>query len=122
MHFPASVDAYLSALDEPQRALLAQIRATVRELCPDAVEAIAYGMPGFRLGGRLLISYAGYKRHCAIYPASGRAVEALGEELAPFLAQKATIRFTAQHPLPDEVLRRYVAVRVEEVRAVGGGG
>ncbi len=121
MYFPATVDAYLGAIDEPQRALLVHVRATVHELCPEAVEVIAYGMPGFRLDGRLLLSYAGYKRHCAIYPASGAALEVLGEDLVPFLAQKATIRFTAQHPLPDEVLRRYVAVRVEEVRAAGGG-
>lgn len=120
MYFPASVDAYLSAIPAPQRALLANVRATVRELCPEAVEVIAYGMPGFRLADRLLLSYAGYKRHCAIYPASGQVLQELGAELAPFLAQKATVRFTVQRPLPDEVLRRYVAARVEEVRAAGG--
>jgi uncharacterized protein YdhG (YjbR/CyaY superfamily) len=110
----AAIDAYIAKQPAAQQAMLTQVRSEVRAACPDAVEVIAYAMPGFRLHGRLLLSYAGYRRHCAIYPASGRAVEALGEALAPFVTEKATIRFTPTHPLPVELLRRYVAVRIEE--------
>ena len=109
-----TVDGYLAAQPEPQRAMLEHVRATVRDVCPDAVEVISYGMPGFRLDGRLLISYAGYKGHCALYPATGALKEALGEELTPFLAEKATIRFTPRRPLPDVLLRRIVKALASE--------
>ena len=110
----AAIDAYIAAATEPHRVLLARVRGAVRDACPDATEAISYGMPAFKLNGKLLLSYAAHQRHCAIYPASGRVQEALGTELAPFLAEKATIRFTAARPLPDELLRRIVEVRVAE--------
>jgi len=110
----AAIDAHIAAQSEAHQTLLRQVRAAVKDVCPDAVEVISYAMPGFRLRGKLLLSYAGYKRHCAIYPASGMAIDALGADLAPFVTEKATIRFTAAHPLPDDVLRRYVEVRVRE--------
>lgn len=116
-----AVDAYLAALPEPHRELLARVRATVREACPEAAEVIAYAMPAFRLHGKLLLSYAGYARHCAIYPASAMVKDALGGELAPFVTEKATIRFTARKPLPDDLLRRYVAVRIRENAESTGG-
>ena len=116
------VDAHIAAQSTAHQALLRHVRATVHEICPDAVEVIAYAMPGFRLRGKLLLSYAGHARHCAIYPASAMVKDALGEELAPFVAEKATIRFTAANPLPDDLLRRYLAVRIRENAEATGGG
>jgi uncharacterized protein YdhG (YjbR/CyaY superfamily) len=116
----ARIESYIAGLPEPQGALLARVRAVIRAACPDASEVIAYGMPGFRFRGRLLFSYAAHKGHCSIYPASGMVAEALGAELAPFVAHKATIRFTAAQPLPDDLLRRLVAVRVAENAAATG--
>lgn len=114
------IDAYLAAQPGANRALLAHVRDVVRTMCPDAVEVISYGMPGFRLHGRLLISYAGYKRHCALYPASGRVREVLGDALTPYLTEKATIRFAPDAPLPDDLLRRIVEARVAEVLGARG--
>jgi uncharacterized protein YdhG (YjbR/CyaY superfamily) len=113
----AAIDAYIAGLAEPHRSMLREVRATIHEACPDANEAISYKMPAFRLNGRLLIWYAGYKGHCALYPASAMVMDALGEELAPFVTEKATIRFTAKKPLPADLLRRLVGVRVEETAA-----
>lgn len=113
----AAIDAYIAGLAEPHRSMLSEVRETIRDACPDAVEAISYKMPAFRLNGRLFIWYAGYKGHCAVYPASAMAMDALGDELSPFVTEKATIRFTAKKPLPADLLRRIVAVRVEETAA-----
>jgi uncharacterized protein YdhG (YjbR/CyaY superfamily) len=111
-----AVDAYLAAQPEANRALLEQVRATVRDVCPDAVEVISYQMPGFRLGGKLVLSYAGYKRHCALYPATAEMQAALGADLAPFLTEKATIRFSPAHPLPAPLLRQIVEILAAERR------
>ena len=111
----------MSCIAEPHRSLLAQLRATIRAAASEATETMSYGMPTFRLNGRMLLSYAAHKRHCSIYPASGMVAAALGDELAPYLAQKATIRFTAERPLPDELILRIVAVRADEVGSPKGG-
>jgi len=115
------VDAYLAAVPEPHRTMLARVRAVARDACPDAAESIDYKMPGLRLDGRLLLSYAAHRRHCSMYPASGMVRAALGEELTPYLAEKATIQFTAARPIPDALVRRIVEVRVAEVTGAAAG-
>lgn len=127
MAAPTSVDDYLAALPDERRAPLEELRKTIRAAAPEATEAIAYQMPAFRShGGRLLVSYAAFKHHCSLFPASGAVIEALGEELKPYLAGKATIRFPADRPLPAALVTRIVKVRIEEntarSRRPGEGG
>jgi uncharacterized protein YdhG (YjbR/CyaY superfamily) len=96
------------------------MRRTIRAAAPDAVETIAYSMPAFRSrGGQFLVSYAAYKRHFSLFPASGAVVEALGEEIEPFLAGKGTIRFPADRPIPVELVTRVVEVRLTEKKEKG---
>jgi uncharacterized protein YdhG (YjbR/CyaY superfamily) len=109
-----SVEAYLASLPRDQRTVLEGIRATIRAAAPDATEQISYGIPGFKAGGRVLLSYAAFKRHFSLFPASQAVRDALGEEITPFLAGKGTIRFTAADPLPADLVTRIVAVRLAE--------
>jgi uncharacterized protein YdhG (YjbR/CyaY superfamily) len=119
---PTSVDAYLSSLPDGRRAEMDRLRATIRATAPEATETIAYDMPAFRSkGGQFLVSYAAYKRHYSLFPASGAVVEALGEELRPFLSGKGTIRFPASMPIPVALVRKVVKIRVAEVAARGAG-
>ena len=112
---PTSVDAYFAAFPDDRRADLEVIRQAIRAGAPEATEVIAYQMPAFRShGGQFLVSYAAYKHHYSLFPASGAVVEALGEALAPYLSGKGTIRFPAHEPIPAALVTRIVEVRVEE--------
>ncbi len=111
------VEAYMASLPDDRRAVLEALRATIRAAAPGAAETIAYGMPAFTVHGRFLVSYAAFKRHFSLFPASGAVMEALGEEVAPFFAGKGTLRFTAADPLPADLVTRIVAVRLAEVAA-----
>ena len=118
MGTPTSVDEYIAALPEDRRAILEALRQTILAAAPDATETIAYQMPAFRShGGQFLVSFAAFKAHTSLFPASGAVVEALGDELAPHLAGKGTIRFTAATPIPAELVRRIVEVRLAELEA-----
>jgi uncharacterized protein YdhG (YjbR/CyaY superfamily) len=89
MASPATVDEYLAALAEDRRAVVNQLRETIKAAAPEATETIAYSMPAFRShGGQFLVSFAAYKSHYSLFPASGAVVEALGQELAPYLSGK----------------------------------
>jgi uncharacterized protein YdhG (YjbR/CyaY superfamily) len=110
----ASVDEYLANLPEESRAVLEQLRETIKAAAPDAVETISYQMPAFKLDGRFLVSYAAFKSHCSLFPASRRVLEAHGEELKPYFSGKGTIRFTTDKPLPTALVRKIVKVRIEE--------
>ena len=111
-----TVEAYLAALDEQQRAVLEVLRRTIQAAAPEATEGIAYDMPAFRLDGRLLVSYAAYRRHCSLFPASQAVRDALGDELKPYLSGKGTIRFRGEEPLPAALVTRIVEIRLAEIR------
>src|SRR5574337_674317 len=107
------VDAYLSARPSAQAAALGHLRDVVRRLVPEAVETISHGLPTFKLGRHSLLSYAGWKAHCSIYPLTVAFVAAHEAELAGFRGTKGSIHFTPQRPLPDELL---ASLRSEERR------
>ncbi len=111
---PPSVDAYLAGLPDDRRAAVEELRRTIRAAAPQATEAIAYDMPAFRLDGRFLVSYAAYKNHYSLFPASAAVVDALGDEIQPYVAGKGTIRFAAGKPIPSALVTRVVQVRVAE--------
>ena len=115
MAAPASVDDYLAALPDDRRAGVEELRRTINAAAPDATETIAYGMPALRShGGQFLVSYAAYKKHYSLFPASGAVVEALGAKLTPYLAGKGTIHFPADRPIPTAVVTKIVKVRFTE--------
>src|SRR6266480_5983824 len=91
MATPTSVDDYLSALPEDQRVALEKLRKTIKTAAPNATETISYQMPAFQQDGRFLVSYAAYKDHCSLYPASYAVMEALGEDIAPYVSGKGTL-------------------------------
>lgn len=115
----SSVEAYLASLPDGPRAALEALRGIIRATAPAADEVIAYDMPAFRQHGRFLVSYAAYRHHCSLFPASARVRDACADELAPYLAGKGTIRFRADAPLPPALVRKIVGVRLAEVEARG---
>jgi uncharacterized protein YdhG (YjbR/CyaY superfamily) len=114
MATPTSVDEYLAAIPEGQRAALEQLRQTIRAAAPEATETISYQMPTFKDQGRMLVSYAAFKDHCSLFPASTAVVDALGDELRPYLSGRATVRFQADKPIPTALVTRIVMARLEE--------
>lgn len=119
MATPTSVEAYLADLPAAPRAALEALRATIRAAAPEAKEMIAYDMPAVRLDGRFLVSFAAFKGHCSLFPASQSVRDALGDELKPYLSGKGTIRFRAEEPLPASLVTKIVEIRLAEIRTPG---
>jgi uncharacterized protein YdhG (YjbR/CyaY superfamily) len=112
---PSTVEEYLAALPPDRRAVVEQLRYTINAAAPEATESIAYQMPALRShGGQFLVSYASFKKHYSLFPASEAVVNELGDELKPYLAGKGTIQFPADKPLPLSLVERIVKVRVAE--------
>ncbi len=116
---PSSVEAYLADLPAASRAVLEELRGAIRDAAPDATEVISYQIPTLKQDGRMLVSYAAFARHCSLFPASRAVRDALGEELDAYLAGKATVRFALDRPIPRDLVRRVVEIRLAEL-ATGG--
>lgn len=109
----AGVLAYLAGLTPDARAALDSVRATVRDLVPDAAETISYGIPTFSLAGRSFVHVAAWKRHVSVYPVP-QADTGLAAELALYRSGQGTLRFPLGHPLPLELIRRIVVLLVAQ--------
>jgi len=109
-----SVEDYLAALPDERRSAVQELRRTIRAAAPEATELISYQMPAFRSHGQFLVSYAAFKNHYSLFPASEAVVTGLGEELTPHLSGKGTIRFRADDPIPSALVTKIVTSRFAE--------
>src|ERR1700736_1776650 len=65
---PQTIDEYLAPLTRDKRAALEKLRKDIKSAAPGAEECISYQIPGFRLNGKLLVSFGAAANHCAFYP------------------------------------------------------
>ena len=117
MSTASSVDAYLATLPAEQRAALERLRSKVSRLVPDAIETISYGMPTFKLGGRSLLWYAGWKAHCSIYPLTDSFLAAHADALKGYRRTRGSLHFTPDAPLPEPLLEELVRARLADLEA-----
>ena len=118
----ASVAEYMATLPDDRRAVMEQLRSTIRAAAPEATETISYNMPAFRLNGRFLVSYEAFKRHYSLFPWTDQMVAELGDAVKPYAVGKGTLRFPADQPIPLDLVSRIVEVRNREVAQEAGAG
>jgi uncharacterized protein YdhG (YjbR/CyaY superfamily) len=105
------VDEYLAALDEPKRGTLESLRVTIIEIVPEAEQCISYGIPAFRLNGKVIAGFAAFKSHLSYFPHSGSVLPELADDLVGYTASKGTLRFAVDMPLPKALVKKLIAVR-----------
>jgi uncharacterized protein YdhG (YjbR/CyaY superfamily) len=111
------VDDYISAQPETVRSRLQQVRHAIRKAVPEAVEVIGYGMPGFKLRGKPMLYFAGFKEHYSLFAASGSFFAGLAEELKGYETRKGTVRFSLEKPVPVKLIGRMARLRAEGIVA-----
>jgi uncharacterized protein YdhG (YjbR/CyaY superfamily) len=112
---PASVDEYIAAQPAPTHLPLRRVRAAIRRALPGADEVISYGIPAYRHAGRIVVYFAGWKTHYAIYPLTARVTAALGAALDRYdQSGKGTIRFPYDAPVPGPLIGRIAKLRAGE--------
>lgn len=108
------MDDYLASQPHKARPVLNRVRAIIRKAVPRAEEAISYQIPAYKLDGRAVIYFAGWKQHYSIYPATSSVVDALEKELAPYKISKGTIRFPLSERVPAMLIGRIAKLRAKE--------
>lgn len=108
----ATIDEYITAHPAEIQRKLQELRATINSAAPDAQEKISYNMPTFALNGNL-VYFAVAKNHIGFYGAS-RANQELNAELSPYANDKGSLRFPLDKPIPLDLVRRVVELRVAE--------
>ena len=110
-----SVDAYMALQPEAVQGILRSVRNAIRKAVPSAEESISYKIPTYKLAGRPVLYFAGWKKHYSLYPASEGVVAAFQDDLAPYAVVKGTIRFPLSAPVPLKLIEKIARFRAKEV-------
>ena len=107
------VDEYISTFPETTQQLLQQLRTVILENAPGATEEFAYKMPAYKLHGKRLVYFAGYKNHIGFYgfPSSH---EVFAKALSKYKGGKGSVQFPLDRPLPLDLIAQMVQFRVQE--------
>ena len=113
------VTAYLEQQPEPQRSTLETLRSRIRDVIPEAEECLSYGIPGFRVGGKVVAGIAGYARHVSYFPHSGQVLTRMRHMLDGYDWGAGTLRMPIDQPLPTELISALIAERLRQAGLVG---
>jgi uncharacterized protein YdhG (YjbR/CyaY superfamily) len=110
----ATIDEFIGGFPADVQAILLKIRSFIKDLAPGAVEAMAYGIPTFRLNGKNLVHFAAFETHIGFYPTPS-GIAAFKDELKPFKSSKGAVQFPLDKPMPYDLIEKMVRFRVAEV-------
>jgi len=108
----SEVDVYIEEFDGDIKVRLETMRSIVKEVAPEAVESMGYGMPAYKLKGKPLVYFAAFPNHIGFY-ATPNGHEAFKAEFAPYKQGKGSVQFPHDQELPLELIRRVVTFRTK---------
>ncbi|MFN0299441.1 MAG: iron chaperone [Burkholderiales bacterium] len=106
-----TIDDYIATFPKHVQAQLQRVRRAIAKAAPGAEEAISYRIPAFKLKGRYLIYFAGFKTHIGLYPIHADEA-AYSQKLARYASGKATFRFSLDQPMPVDLIASVVKAKV----------
>ena len=107
-----TIAEYIKGFPKDIRVILQELRRTIREAAPGAMEGISYQIPVFKQNGPL-VYFAGYKSHIGFYPTSS-GIAAFKKELSAYKLRKGTVQFSLDKPIPRGLVKRIVKFRMKE--------
>jgi len=110
-HFQ-TIDEYIKTFPTDVQSILERMRQVIRKAAPDAVEAISYQIPTFKLNGNL-VHFAAFKNHIGFYPTSS-GIEAFKKEFSRYKWAKGSVQFPIGEPIPFDLVEEIVLFRVKE--------
>ena len=107
------VDGYIATAPQEARETLEELRKNIKAAAPMAEELISYRIPTYKYKGSL-VHFAAFKNHSSFIVVDKSLLETFKSELEGYKTSGATIRFSADNPLPASLIKKIVKVRVEK--------
>jgi len=108
-----NIDEYISTFPKETAKILQQVRMAVSKAAPKAEETISYRMPAFRYKGKIIIYFAGYKKHIGLY-ATPAAHTAFQKELSVYKQGRGSVQFPLDQPMPLDLIKRIIMFKVKQ--------
>lgn len=102
-----SIDEYIATFPEDVQMKMWQIVAIIKEKVPTVEESISYDMPTFKINGKRLLYFAGYKKHIGLYSVPTGDKDFV-DELSKYKQGKGSVQFPLDKPIPLELIGRII--------------
>ena len=110
----AEIDDYLAGLEEPKRTTLAALRLSILAVIPRAEQCISYGLPAFRVQGKVIAGFGAFKKHLSYLPHSGSVFPELRDELSDYKTSSGALQFPIDAPLPSALVKKLITIRLRQ--------
>ena len=107
------VDRYIADFPKEVQERLQTIRQIILKEVPNAEEKIGYGIPTYKMNGKNLVHFGGFKNHVGFYPTPS-GLNAFEKELSTYQAGKGSAQFPNDKPLPVALITKIVKFRLKE--------
>ena len=111
-----TIDEFISQYPPEVQTILQKIRALIQKSAPGAEEAMAYGIPTFKLNSKNLVHFSAFKEHIGFYPTPA-GIEKFRKELSAYEGAKGSVKFPLNKPIPYALIGKITQFRVKEVSA-----
>jgi uncharacterized protein YdhG (YjbR/CyaY superfamily) len=110
----SEIDDYLAALEEPKQSTLAALRWSILAVMPEAEQGISYGLPAFRVQGKVIAGFGAFKNHLSYLPHSGSVFPELRDALSDYKTSTGALQFPIDAPLPSALVKKLVTARLQQ--------
>jgi len=111
---PKTHQEYIDQAPEQARPHLRRVYAILKEVAPEAKEAVKWGSPVFE-ENRILYAFSAFKAHLNFMPTAS-SLEPFAQELEGFTTGKGTVQLPYDRPVPEELVRKIAEHRARDVR------
>lgn len=109
------IDQHLNKFSGDQLETLQHLRKTILLIIPSAQETLSYGMPAFKVDGKVIAGFEGFKKHCSYFPHSGSVLEEIDGFPDWCEVSKGTLKFPIGKKLPKTLVREMISVRQRQI-------
>ena len=95
-------------------ALCPPFASSILDVIPEAEQCISYGLPAFRVQGKVIAGFGAFKNHLSYLPHSGSIFPVLGDELAKYKTSSGALQFPVDATLPKALVKKLVTTRLRQ--------
>jgi uncharacterized protein YdhG (YjbR/CyaY superfamily) len=111
---PTTIAEYIDSAPKEAQKNLRELYSILKEVAPEAREAIKWSSPVFE-EKRILFAFAAFKSHLNFMPTPS-AMEPFKKELEKYKTGKGSIQIPYDKRLPKALIRKIAALRAKELR------
>jgi uncharacterized protein YdhG (YjbR/CyaY superfamily) len=117
---PGGVEEYIASCPADVRGKLAQIRAAIRKVAPDAIETVSYfGIPGYAYEGydyNGMFAWFSYQKSNIRVHVRPPVIDNHAKQLTGYKKTKSIVSFDENKELPIDIIKELVQASITEMK------